>query len=70
MKRKEYMYKTVIKAGRLSNGFELGKGKVVHLADNDYIALCGSKPAITFTEVSRDISCAKCLKLKKELGNT
>ena len=33
------------KAGRLANGFENDKGRIVHgLLDNSYKALCGTKP--------------------------
>ena len=62
--------KTVIKAGKLANGAEKGKGKVVHLVDDNTIycckAICGTEPAIQWIE-RPDLTptCKKCLKLVK-----
>jgi hypothetical protein len=66
--------KKVVKAGKLANGFELGKGKIVHLVDSDkeidlYCrdSLCGERPAISWTEVDCEVTCSKCLRKLKIL---
>jgi hypothetical protein len=52
------------KAGKLANGFEIGKGSIIHLnySGNEYVSLCGEKAAITFVETDRDVTCKKCLR--------
>jgi hypothetical protein len=60
-----YMIYKVIKAGKLANGFERGKGSIVHLSKSSYYgpALCGAVPAIQWIERNeREVTCAKCLK--------
>lgn len=60
--------KTAVKAGKLANGWERGKGRVVHLIDTKkdlYMqkALCGEQPAIQWTErEDAQPTCSKCLK--------
>lgn len=60
--------KKVIKAGKLANGFERGKGKIVHLVFDEGIyygpSLCGEVAAIQFIEViDKEVTCKKCIKL-------
>lgn len=62
--------KAAIKAGRLANGFERGKGKIVHAVDSlspmyEY-SICGTKPAVQWIEKDETITCKKCLKLLKK----
>ena len=61
-------YKAGVKAGKLANGLELGKGKVVHVLDGQY-SLCGQTAARAWAERElADVTCAKCIKkLRKEL---
>jgi hypothetical protein len=65
-----------VKAGPLANGFERGKGRVVHAINLQYdgtfdglvASLCGDRPAICWSErYDAEITCKKCLKkLNKE----
>lgn len=61
------MYK-VVKAGRLANGAERGKGRIVHWSESDYLgrALCGAQPRIQWSvqESDKEVTCVKCKKLK------
>lgn len=54
-----------IKAGRLSNGWELGKGSIVHLARESYpctmTAICGAEAKIMMVEVDAPVTCKRCL---------
>lgn len=61
-------YRAGVKAGKLANGLELGKGKVVHIIDGQY-SLCGQSPARAWAERElNQASCAKCIKkLRKEI---
>ena len=60
--------KKAIKSGRLSNGLELGKGRIVHLV-REYgfgQSVCGAKPgtksALGFIETEMPLNCPKCIK--------
>ncbi len=61
-------YKNAIKAGKLANGWERGKGSVVHLVPEQYVycggtAACGERPAIAWSErEDLVVTCKKCLK--------
>lgn len=60
----------VIKAGKLANGMERGKGSIVHLSESSYCgpALCGASPAISWClRPEKEITCKKCLNLAKVL---
>jgi len=55
----------VVKAGKLANGAEKGKGLIVHLSEYSYYgpALCGAIPAIQWNErPEKEVTCKKCLK--------
>lgn len=65
------MMKPAVKAGKLANGAERGKGKVVHMVPSDYPvmekALCGDQPKISWTiRENSVITCKKCLKMMEE----
>lgn len=57
---------TVIKSGKLANGAERDKGKIVHLAKHLGFekALCGAKPgkrsAMGFIQTEMELNCSKC----------
>lgn len=60
----------VKKAGKLANGWERGKGTIIHVVEADpehhlimQEALCGAQPKIQWTEVDspKDL-CPKCAK--------
>lgn len=60
---------TVKKAGRLANGYESGKGSILHLTDSPYAgrALCGVAPQIQWIECpDSSVTCEKCLKKLKQ----
>lgn len=62
--------KRLIKAGKLANGFERGKGQVVHLVPDgaSYCgnAVCGSRPAVQWTDAGHAlVTCKKCLEFEK-----
>lgn len=60
----------VVKAGKLANGAERGKGLIVHLSESNYcgLALCGTSPRIQWSVRSEsEVNCKKCLKLVKVL---
>lgn len=64
--------KAAIKAGKLANGFERGKGTVVHAIESDLpYSVCGTRPANQW--IQRDdlvVNCKRCLKkLNKDRGN-
>lgn len=67
-------YKSAIKAGKLANGEERGKGSVVHLVSEDSLyygtaAMCGERPAITWSERENlSVTCKKCLKIINKKG--
>ena len=57
----------VRKSGRLANGAERDKGRVVHFGETGFCkALCGAKPAIRsamgFIETDLEVNCERCLK--------
>lgn len=53
--------KAAVKAGKLANGFERGKGRVVHIV-NSGESLCGQRPAISWSERDwKETSCKKCI---------
>lgn len=57
-----------VKAGKLANGFERGKGIVAHLVEKDSYAgasLCGEKPAVQWTTSENPKYCLKCSRLKR-----
>lgn len=61
----------VIKAGKLANGAEKGKGSIVHLSESDYCgpALCGATPKIQWVaRPEKEVSCTKCIKIKEGMG--
>lgn len=61
------IYKAGCKNGKLANGMELGKGKIIH-AVKGFKSLCGQEPKISWSEREiKDINCKKCLKIIKEL---
>lgn len=70
------MLKAAVKAGKLANGWERGKGSVLHLIETEHPdlymqkALCGAQPAIQWTERDVDLSkcCPKCLKKLSGVG--
>jgi hypothetical protein len=59
-----------VKAGKLADGWEKGKGQVVHLIQQDFFpydpveAICGDRPSISWSERDNDtkVTCKKCLK--------
>ena len=55
--------KAYVKAGRLVNGWERGKGTVVHaVSENSAESVCGQRPAIAWAERElHQINCAKCM---------
>jgi len=64
--------KTMVKAGKLANGAERGKGKIVHLVPDEnsyaYKSLCGEVPAIQWSDrPDLNVTCKKCLKLVKNV---
>lgn len=69
------MLVSVVKAGKLSNGFERDKGKVIHLVEvpslgSAYLqkALCGAQPSIQWSErEGQPATCPKCLKRLNEV---
>lgn len=63
-------YSGAVKAGKLANGLERGKGKVVHIIDSRYVgvwgySLCGERPAIAWSE--RELTAATCPKCIRQL---
>lgn len=67
--------RSVIKSGKLSNGFERGAGRVVHIAEKDGFcrALCGTKPGkssgLGFIYVDVQATCARCLSKQLKMRN-
>lgn len=61
--------KAGVKAGRLANGMERGKGRVVHAVDGQY-SLCGQLPANQWSERElSEITCPRCIRLmRKEIS--
>lgn len=64
-------YVGAVKAGRLANGFERGKGSIVHIIEAQYAglwahALCNATPSIAWTE--RELAHATCPKCIARLG--
>jgi hypothetical protein len=64
--------KAAAKAGKLANGLELGKGKIIHAVENTSYnseSICGTKPAIAWSERElTEINCPKCIKqMRREL---
>lgn len=62
------MIKGAVKAGKLANGLELGKGKIVHAIKTDkeslYLetSLCGQKPKVQWSERQvSEVNCHACL---------
>lgn len=62
-----------VKAGRLRNGLEKGKGKVVHAVETtrDFLymeaSLCGQMPSVHWSQRKlEDVTCPKCLKKLQE----
>ena len=56
----------VVKAGKLANGAERGKGRIIHLVDSDHPylepALCGEVPKIQWSTIEDNrVSCSKCV---------
>lgn len=68
MGNKQIKYRAAVKAGKLANVLELGKGKVVHVLDGQY-SLCGQTAARAWAEREmNEVTCVKCVKkLRKEL---
>lgn len=67
-------YRGAVKAGKLANGLEKGKGTIIHIIEAKYIgiwgySLCGQKPAISWIEKDiKAVTCSKCIKqLEKEI---
>jgi hypothetical protein len=61
--------KSVVKAGKLANGYEADKGIVVHAIEDDNCyagstkaAMCGARPRVSWSERTLSVSCSKCLK--------
>lgn len=59
--------KTMVKNGRLANGYERGKGGLVHAVDDDNSyagkALCGTAPSVSWSDrPNLKVTCSKCLK--------
>jgi hypothetical protein len=59
--------KTMVKVGKLSNGYERDKQTVTHAVEdsNSYAgkALCGTRPKIAWSErLDQAVTCPKCLK--------
>jgi hypothetical protein len=68
-------YIAAVKAGKLTNGYELGKGRKIHLVpvEKSYCgyALCGDRPAIQWSERELDtVNCSECMsQLSWEVSN-
>jgi hypothetical protein len=68
-----------VKAGKLSNGYERGKGQIIHAIEcsiDSYLdmqyALCGDRPKILWAErevTKNEVTCKKCLKKIEGLKN-
>lgn len=62
----------VVKAGKLANGAERGKGSIIHYSEYDYIgpSLCGVSPKISWSlRENKEVTCKKCLKLFNQKFN-
>lgn len=64
--------KAAVKAGKLSNGLENDKGKVVHFVEDlgmNTRSLCGTRPANQWSERELlEVNCEKCIKkLRQQL---
>lgn len=64
-------YIGAVKAGKLTNGLERGKGSVVHIIEAQYAglwatALCKATPSVAWTE--RDLAQVTCPKCIARLG--
>ncbi len=61
--------KAGVKAGKLANGFERDRGKVIHALPTNFEiydgpAVCGAQPKITWNyKLQYQINCPKCRKL-------